>query len=64
MKKSHNLLKELENIVNDTHREWVKKSEKGNKYIVKDLQKMIENRLSKYIFKQTEREPIILVVTI
>jgi ribonuclease J len=64
MKKSHALLKELENIVNDTHREWIKKSQKNNKFIIKDLQKMIENRLSKYIFKQTEREPIILVVTI
>jgi ribonuclease J len=64
MKKSHALLKELENIVNDTHREWIKRSQKNNKFIIKDLQKMIENRLSKYIFKQTEREPIILVVTI
>ena len=64
MKGSHQLLKELENIVNDTHREWQQKSQKGNKFVTKELQKMIENRLSKYIFKKTEREPIILVVTI
>jgi ribonuclease J len=64
MKKSHSLLKELENIVRDTHREWAEKSKKRNKYIIKDLQKMIEKRLSGYIFKTTEREPIILVVTI
>lgn len=64
MKKSHSLLKELENIVRDTHREWMKQSQKKNKYIIKDLQKAIESRLSKYIFKKTEREPIILVVTI
>jgi mRNA degradation ribonuclease J1/J2 len=64
MKKSHSLLKELENIVRDTHREWSDKSKQRNKYITKDLQKMIENRLSGYIFKKTEREPIILVVTI
>jgi ribonuclease J len=64
MKKSHSLLQELENIVKDTHREWVNQSEKKNKYVIKDLQKMIETRLSGYIFKKTEREPIILVVTI
>jgi ribonuclease J len=64
MKKSHSLLEELENIVRDTHREWSDKSKQRNKYITKDLQKMIENRLSGYIFKKTEREPIILVVTI
>jgi ribonuclease J len=64
MKKSQNLLKELENIVKDTHREWTQKSQKNNKYVIKDLQKMIEKRLSGYIFKTTQREPIILVVTI
>ena len=64
MKKSHSLLQELENIVKDTHREWVNKSKQKNKYVIKDLQKMIETRLSGYIFKKTEREPIILVVTI
>jgi ribonuclease J len=64
MKKSQTLLKELENIVRDTHREWMQESTKRNKYIIKDLQKRIENRLSGYIFKKTERDPIILVVTI
>jgi ribonuclease J len=64
MKKSHDLLKELENIVRDTHGEWMKTSQQKHKYVVKDLRKMIESRLSRYIFKKTEREPIILVVTI
>jgi len=64
MKKSQSLLKELENMVKDTHREWMQKSQRSNKYIVLDLQKMIESRLSKHIFKKTEREPIILVATI
>jgi ribonuclease J len=64
MKKSHGLLKELENIVRDTHREWMNKSQKRHKYVIKELRKMIESRLSGYIFKKTEREPIILVVTI
>jgi ribonuclease J len=64
MKKSYSLLKELENIVKDTHREWLQKSQKDKKYVIKDLQKNIESRLSKYIFKKTEREPIVLVTTI
>jgi ribonuclease J len=64
MKKSHDLLKELENIVRDTHLEWMKTSQQKHKYVVRDLRKMIESRLSRYIFKKTEREPIILVVTI
>jgi ribonuclease J len=64
MKKSKSLLKELENIVRDTHREWIQNSQKRETFLIKDLQKMIESRLSKYIFKTTEREPIILVVTI
>ena len=64
MKQSQDLLKELENIVKDSHREWIAKSQKNNKYVTLELQKTIETRLSKYVFKKTEREPIILVVTI
>ena len=64
MKKSQKILKEIENLTYDTHREWVNKSQKKKKFITKELQKMLEFRLSKYIFKKTEREPIILVVTI
>lgn len=64
MKRSQNILKEIENLTYDTHREWIVQSERRKKYEVTDLQKMLENRLSKYIFKKTEREPIIMVVTI
>jgi len=64
MKKSQKILKEIENLTYDTHREWVNKSQKKKKFVTKELQKMLEFRLSKYIFKKTEREPIILVVTI
>ena len=64
MKKSQTILKEIENLTYDTHREWVNKSQKKKKFVTKELQKMLESRLSKYIFKKTEREPIILVVTI
>jgi len=64
MKRSQGLLKEIENLTYDTHREWVNKSLKNKKYVTLELQKMLETRLSKYIYKKTEREPIILVVTI
>ena len=64
MKSSQELLKDLENIVKDTHREWIEQSNKKHKFVIQDLQKMIESRLSKYIFKKTEREPIILVATV
>ncbi|MCD4756081.1 ribonuclease J [bacterium] len=64
MKRSQELLKEIENLTYDTHREWVTKSQKKKQYVTLELQKMLEERLSKYIYKKTEREPIILVVTI
>jgi ribonuclease J len=64
MKSSQELLREIENITYDTHREWLNTSAKNKKYEITLLQKTLESRLSKYIFKKTEREPIILVVTI
>jgi ribonuclease J len=64
MKSSGELLKDLENIVKDTHREWIETSNRKHKFVIEDLQKVIESRLSKYIFKKTEREPIILVATV
>lgn len=64
MKSSMELLKELENIVMDTHRQWQKKSQKANRFEKKDLIHNVERNLSKVIYKKTEREPIIIPVTI
>lgn len=64
MKRSQEMLKEIQNIIFDIHREWTNKSIQTKKYDVTDLKENIEKELSKYIYKKTEREPIILVVTI
>lgn len=62
MKSSKTLLKEIETLIFDIHRDWLRKSEKNKN--VSDLKDSIEKALSKYIYKKTEREPIILVVVV
>ncbi len=64
MKASKNLLNEIQTMIYDIHRDWVRFSKKKNKFEIKELKENIEKTLSKYIYKKTEREPIILVVTI
>ncbi|MFA5633918.1 MAG: ribonuclease J [Candidatus Dojkabacteria bacterium] len=64
LKGSQPLLKEIENLVTDIHRNWQKNSEKRNRYEEKELIRLIEKELSKFLFKKTEREPIILVAII
>lgn len=58
VKNSQKLFQELENIVRETHREWLS----SKKLDRKELRKLLETRLSKYIYKKTEREPMILPV--
>jgi ribonuclease J len=64
LKKSHKLLKEIENLVFDVHRDWTKFSEKNNRFEEKVFVKKLERELSRVIYKKTEREPIILVAII
>jgi ribonuclease J len=64
LKGSQPLLKEIENLIKDIHRKWQKDSEKKKKYEEKELIKAIEKDLGKFLFKKTEREPIILVAII
>ena len=64
MKKSKDILREIENIIFDIHRSWVNDSYKSNRFVEDDLKERIEKELSKFIFKKTEREPIILVAII
>jgi ribonuclease J len=64
MKRSQELLKEIQNMIFDIHRNWLNKSQQNKKYEISELKETIERDLSKYIYKKTEREPIILVVTI
>lgn len=64
MKKSQELLKEIQTMIYDIHRDWLNKSNTSKNYDIQELKTKIEKDLSKYIYKKTEREPIILVVTI
>ncbi len=64
MKNSRDLLKEIENIIFDIHRSWLNESYKTNRFVTDNLKERIEKELSKFIFKKTEREPIILVAII
>ncbi len=64
LKGSHELLKEIENLIFDIHRDWVNFSQKGNRFEEKVLIKKLERELSRVIYKKTEREPIILIAII
>lgn len=56
MKTGQELLKEIDTIVRDTHREWMRLQNKRTDELLKE----IESRVSKHIYKKTEREPIII----
>lgn len=64
MKASQDLLKEIQTMIYDIHRDWIKDSQRKKKYEIKDFKENVEKSLSKYIYKKTEREPIIQVVII
>ena len=64
MKKSRELLKEIETMIFDIHRDWINDSHKNKRFVEKDLKNRIEKSLAKFVFKKTEREPIILVAII
>lgn len=57
MKTGQQLLKEIETLVKDTHREWMRFKDKRTDVLCEE----IEKRVSKLIYKKTEREPIIIV---
>jgi len=51
-------------MVFDIHRAWANDSYKKKRFVEKELKGRIEKELSSFIFKKTEREPIILVAII
>lgn len=63
-KNSQELLKQLQNCIFDTHREWLSQGTKAKKYDEDALKTNLEKQLSKLIYKRTEREPIILIAII
>ncbi|HOK59969.1 MAG TPA: RNase J family beta-CASP ribonuclease, partial [Candidatus Dojkabacteria bacterium] len=64
MKKSQELLKEIKTIIYDVHRDWMSISKKNKNYDYKELKAKMEKAASKYIYKKTEREPIIQIVVV
>lgn len=62
MKASHDLLKEIEALTIQEHKNWLKNS-KG-KFQTKVFKDSLEKRLKKFLFKKTEREPVILIAII
>ncbi len=64
MKKSQELLKEIQTIIYDVHRSWLNESSSRKDYKYDELRTLIEKSLGKYIYKKTEREPIIQIVIV
>lgn len=64
VKASKTLMNNLETIVKDVHNDWHKKSIQKKRFEEKLLRARIEESLSKYIYKETEREPMILPVVV
>lgn len=63
MKTSQQLLKDIETMCLDTHREW-REQWRAKKAKEEDLIEELEKRIKRYIYKKTEREPIILPVIV
>ena len=51
-------------IIYDIHREWMNTSKKDKKYDYNGLKSLMEKSINKYIYKKTEREPIIQIVVV
>jgi len=64
VKNSKQLFNELEQIVIDRHRAWHTKAKKNHRFEMKDLYFDIEKPVKRYIYKKTEREPLVLPVFI
>lgn len=64
MKKSKELLKEIQTMIFDAHKAWMVESKKKNKYEYDDLKSSIDKVVGKYIYKKTEREPIVQIVIV
>lgn len=64
MKKSQELLKEVQTILYDVHSSWLKRSGEKKTFDNEELKTEMEKAVAKYIYKKTEREPIILIVVV
>jgi len=64
MKKSQELLKEIQTIIYDVHRSWVSESISKKDFKYDELRTLLEKTVGKYLYKKTEREPIIQIVIV
>jgi ribonuclease J len=64
MKTSQEILREIENIIRDTHRKWVGSHRDRRKLDDRKLIEDVERQVNRYIRRKTEREPIILPVIV
>ncbi len=62
MKASQKLLGEVEKITIEEHKKWLQGSKE--KLITRKLQENLEKRLKKFLYKKTEREPVIMIAII
>ena len=61
MKKSNALLNEISNVVNDVHRNWLDRSRHDRKYNEATLRQEIEKSLARFLYRKTERKPVIQI---
>lgn len=64
MKTSQDILKQIENIIGDTHRKWFGSQKDKRKLDDRKLVEDVERQVSRFIKRKTEREPIILPVIV
>lgn len=61
MKNSQELIKELTNMVNDIHKNWITNPSEKGRLDTNKLKSNLEYSLQKYILKKIDREPVIMV---
>jgi ribonuclease J len=62
MNRSEQLLKELERQITQIHKKWLDDSRETRKYEISLLRDSMSKHISKFLYKQTKREPLIMVV--
>ncbi len=62
MNRSEQLLKELENEIKRIHNDWLITSREMRKFEINKLRESLSKNTSKFLFKKTKREPLIMFV--
>jgi mRNA degradation ribonuclease J1/J2 len=64
MNKSEELIKEIENEIYTVHKGWLEDSRNNNKLEISKFKEALSKHISKFLYKKTKREPLIMVVII